>query len=581
MVSIKVALFISMILFSTLLIQINYVHAQTRSTYRVLLIYIPGIPLEYLNYTNSPLFNKWNETLVIRLDSNPPYTSLYHELLLLNTSWSLARKLVLGNNVIENNEIIEPYRAIDYTFINNTWGFLTTVFINMKSIDPSIHNRTLNPYYNYTYRYFPPQLIKLEVNETGCWTGYWDLLNTSITVRYINETFKITIDGYSRDVVFNNNTLDTQHILINITNANLTVKPGLYNIKFRIVDYNETHVIVFTPGTFEQSNWLSKFYGLYVKPINPSLPIEYFKYLDVDDIEWVFNETINFYRDMVDYAYRYKEASLYVLSIPLFEEIHRALVEDYISDSIANNLTIGLIQFINYLFNETVKKLGDTYFAIYVPYVYSNNTVINNIDISELIAVEPGLYKFVGNDLANLLKILFEYNIDFNIIKHGSEYYFLVKYRNYTINNIGQIDNGYFVLYPSNRASFANILIDQRTLIGYITMFAQGIGIGFIDINDVIRKQNSRIRELSDQISSLNRTIVTLNSTLTNTQLELGRCRSDYLNISSQLRDLRNEIDTIRNREKQWMVYALSGTASIFAILIVMYLIGIRGLKKK
>lgn len=564
-------LMIIVALFPIMFIQVDSVYSQ--SEYRVLLFIIPGLPLNYFNETLSPIYNNWNKTFLIRIDTEPPYTLLYHELLLINTTWDFSKKLVLIDSVRVGNESTEPYKAIDYKQLNNTWGFLTTVFINTRSVDPYIHNRTLNPYYNYTYRYFPPQLLTLRINETI----KWDLLNTTINITYINNTYRLTIEGYVRNSLFKNTTLDTDPVLINTTSANLTIHRGVYNIKFRIVNVNDTHITVFTPGSLEMYKWLSPFYGIYTKPVTPSLPIEFFPYIGVDDIEWVFNETISFYTDMFTYAVRHRDASLYVFSIPLYEDINKALINNYINTSIALNLTRYLISFVNRVYELIKTRLGQTYLAIYVPYVYSNIT-LNSIEISNLEYIAPGLYRALN--ITSVLTDLITHNVDHRIVKHYSEYYVLIKYRNYSINSINYIDNGYFIIYPSSSA-VENMFIDSRTIIGYLTVFARGYGIGFIDINQVVRSLSSEVRNLRDQVVSLNRTITSLNATLSNTELELSRCRSSYLNLSGLVRDLKNEIDAVKNRETQWMIYALAGTASIFAVIVVMYLIGLRALKKK
>lgn len=548
-------------------------HVYSQPEYRILLIYVPGLPLELLNASHSPLHSLWNRTYVVRVDPEPPYTLLYHELLLVNTTWDLRERPVLESGVALDGGGAVSRFAVSYDVVNSTWGQLDTVFINIRSIDPLAHNRTINPYYNYSSRLFPPQLLTLEINEFSNWT----LLNTSIVVTLVNGTYKVTIEGHVRDVAFKNDTLDTDPILLNITRANLTVGRGVYNIKFRIVDANESHVTIFTPGTLEQYNWLSKYYGIYTRPIVPSLPISYFPYLGRDDIEWAFNETIRFYSDIVSIAYRHREATLYVLGVPLYEEIYYGVFRGYINSSTAANLTSYLIRSIHSIVNTTKARLGDIYLAVYAPYSLVNKTA-RDIAIEGLELVAPGLYR-VNGSLASVLEEIIENDIEFYVLESGGEHYIAVKYENFTLNGHGNIDYGYFALYPS-ASSNETLTTNTRAIVGYIASLARGLGLGLTDANKIINSLRGENRNLRDQIRSLNRTASELNSTLASTQMDLARCRAENLNASSLVNTLRGEIDKLERRERQWIAYALAGTASVFATLIVLYIIGTRGLKK-
>ena len=538
---------------------------------------MPGLPLNLLK-TNDQLDKmiESNRTLVITIDPDPPYNSLYYELLLVNTTWDLGKALVVDNKVIMNEKTLEPWEAVSYTPINYTWGQIDTLFIDLRSLDPNKHSRTLNPYYNYSMQSISSDIIVVPINGSV----KWSLLDTNINVSIINGTYKLSIEGYVKDVTIRNDTLDTDLILLNISRKDLSVNPGLYNVKFRIIRQNNTHLILFMLGSRDHRGWLSKYLGMYTKQVIPMLPIKYFKYMDPDDIMWVFNEVLSFYNESLKVGCRYRKAVVNIFEIPLYEDIVLAQREGLINESLAYIMGRKLVDAIYSYILVARAMLGNVKVVFYSPYTYQNTT-FQNYQIEGLEIITPGLYKITTQNITRVVKELVENNIDFKILTYYDQYYVLIKYREYMVNGYENIGYGYFIMNPATKTGeYTEILVDTETIVGYLASLAHGYGIGLADANQKIDELNKKINRATSQIRDLNNTISRLNGTLQATQRELGRCKAQNLNISGQIDELKAEIRELKEREAQWMTYALAGTISIFVIIILLYVIASRGLRK-
>ncbi len=549
-------------------------HAQY---YKYFVIYVPGLPLNLLKINNQlDKMIEGNRTLIITIDPDPPYNSLYYELLLVNTTWDLGKALVVNNKVIMNEKTLEPWEAVSYTPINYTWGQIDTLFIDLRSLDPNKHSRTLNPYYNYSMQSMPSDIIVVPINGSV----KWDLLNTNINVTVVNGTYKLSIEGYVKDVTIKNDTLDTDLILLNISRKDLSVNPGLYNVKFRIIRQNNTHLILFMLGSRDHRGWLSKYLGMYTKQVIPMLPIKYFKYMDPDDIMWVFNEVLSFYNESLKVGCRYRKAVVNIFEIPLYEDIMLALREGLINETLAYIMGKKLADAIYSYVLVARAMLGNVKVVFYSPYTYQNTT-FQNYQIEGLEIITPGLYKITTQNITQVVKELVENNIEFKILTYNDQYYVLVKYREYMVNGYENIGYGYFIMNPATKTGeYTEILVDTETIVGYLASLAHGYGMGLADANQKIDELNKKINRATSQIRDLNNTISRLNGTLQATQRELGRCKAQNLNISGQINELKDKIRELKEREAQWMTYALAGTISIFVIIILLYVIASRGLRK-
>jgi len=561
------------ILISSIQLTVSQQSQQPRT--KTLLLIIPGIEVSKLKY-GVPLEEYINRSSITIVKPIPIYNDLYYELLILNTSLD-PKKVIVHNDTVEfmNGSIVKPWEALNYTQIENIWSN-TTVFINIRSLNPLKNNRTLNPYFNLT-KQIPPQILVVPINGSI----KWNLLNTTVNITLSDNTFRITLEEYNiRGVVFHNETNATDHIFINVSKPGLGVPMGKYHIKFRIIDYNETHVIIFTLGSREVSDWLSSSFGIFVKPVTPYIPFEYFKYMGKDDIKWVIEEVMSFYQEMISVAYRYKNAILEVFEIPLFVELHEAYLQNYIDEELMIDLEKLVVDGINKVLNITKLRLGETNIIIYIPFTYRENST--RLFIEGLYPIEPGLYRVENESMIqNITTTLLKNDIEFKILNIRDKYYVFIYSYEHIINGLGGIDNGYLIVYPSSTPGHTNVVIDTENVIGYISSLAKGYGIGMSSAGEIIEDLRSEIKDLNDKIRDLNGTVRALNDRIARLNISLGQCRAKYLNLSNNISNIINEWREAKEREKQLMIYSITGTISILVIVLTLYYIGRRGLSKQ
>ncbi len=568
----KILIYLSLMI---ILFSLTNIPIQTHSvTAKTLLIYVPGLDPSLLNKDNEPFKSIMNKSSVIKVEPEPPYTLLYHELLMINNTWDLGRKLVINNTIYDSDgSTIDPWDSIEESTIDTLWGQLDTLFLNTRIVDPTKHSRSLNPYFNNTKQYIPPKLFTIPINGSV----KWDLLNTTVSITHINNTYRVTIEGYIKNAGFFKETNATDTLILNIGNNTKNLVPGKYNIKFRIIKTNSTHITLFTLGGRRVDGWKSEYFGVFIKPIVPDIPYQYFKYMDEEDIKWVLEEIIDYYYQLLIIGYKHKDASLQILEYPLFTEIHEAIVNGYVNKSLENKIEDILVDGLGKLINYTRIRFGSTNVMFYIPYTYKE--IERNIVIPGLKPLEPGLYEVLGN-ITHIIPKLSSNNIDYRIIEYRGKYYVLINYHGYKVNNVGDIGEGYLITYPSSNPETYTVTISTSNVIGYIVSFAKGYGLGIYEIYKEIDKAQSKIKELNNDIRDLNNTINRLNSTIITLRRDLGSCKAKNLNISSKIDELKQELNSVKEREKQWMIYSTVGTVSIFLIIVVLYLLGRKGVKK-
>jgi len=553
------------------------VTAQTEE-YRILVLLLPGVPLEVL-VKNSSLENivKNNNTVIHSVESKPPYTPLHYELILLNATWNSRKSLALNDAVMMANGVVEPWSAVNHTLINATWGQVETLFVNFKALDPFQHARAVNPFYNYTAKSIPSTLLTIPLNNAT----YWPLLDTNVTLTLINDTYKITVEGYRRDVVFRNVTLDTDLVLLNITRQNLTVPPGLYNVKFKIVEVNETHAKVLMLGSRDYRDWYSKYFGIYVKNVLPRLPIEVLGELDSDNKVWVFKQVLEFYNESVKLGLRYRDAYVNIIEISVYEDLAEAYSLGLINQSelakleeIFANATWSYIDVVQ-------KTIGKCIIVILVPYVHVLENDLPNFEIEGLEYVAPGVYRVTGN-ISEVAGKLAERSVKYEVVEFNGDKYVLTWYGNIKINGYGGYRNGYMIVNPVEYAvKYSNLILTPENIAGYLVALANGYGAGATTLHKVIGDLKKRVSDLTFKVDQLNMTVISLNATIQSLQRDLGECNAARLNSTGVLSDLRRELDEARKREATWMTYAVAGTASLLAIVLLLYFIGSRAFVKK
>jgi len=571
------ALFAIAVLISQLNIN-AVVAAQTSEEYRVLVLILPGVPLEVL-VKNSSLKSvvESNNTVIHSVESKPPYTPLHYELILLNATWNSRKALALNDTVLTDSGVVEPWNVVNHTMINATWGQVETLFVNFKAVDPFQHARAVNPFYNYTARSIPSTLLTLPLNNTI----YWPLLDTNVTLTLINGTYKITVEGYRRDVVFRNATLDTDLVLLNITRQDLKVPLGLYNVKFKIVEVNNTHAKVLMLGSRDYRDWYSKYFGLYVKNVLPRLPLEVLGELDFDNKVWVFKQVLEFYNESVKLGLRYRDAYVNLIEIPIYEDLAEAYSLGLINqtelaklEEIFANATWSYIDVVQ-------KTIGKCILVVLVPYVHVLKSSLFNLEIEGLEYTASGVYRVTGS-VSEVVSKLAERNVKYEVVEVIGDKYVLTWYGDFKINGYGGYRSGYVVVNPVEYAvKYSNLILTPENIAGYLAALVNGYGAGATTLHKVIGDLKKRVSDLTFKVDQLNMTVNSLNATIQSLQRDLGECNAARLNFTGMLSDLKRELDEARKREVVWMTYAVAGTTSLLAIVILLYFIGSRVFVKR
>ncbi|MET1160433.1 MAG: hypothetical protein ABWW65_05675 [Thermoprotei archaeon] len=490
---------------------------------------------------------------------------------LLNVTWDLSKSLVLEDTVFVVGNDKEAWNALNYSIVNTVWGKLNTTFIGLRVVNPHTHPRSLNPYYEYNSKLFSPDIIVVPINGTI----KWELLDTIVNITEVNGSFYITIGNYAEKIAFSTTTQDTQYIRFNITREDLEVPPGIYYVKFRIVDRNATHVKILELGSRETQDWLSEYYGAFSRSVTPYLPLELFKQIDSDDIMWCVNEITSFYKEMISVALRYEGSSLYILEYSLFEQLRKALEENIVDERMYENITKVLVSGLEDIIELSENKLGEISIMLYIPYSYSEHAISYTIE---------GLYH-VGNsiyrveNLEKAIHALLEHRIRYELFSFNNALYARIWSNNVVINGYGGISYGYIITYPSDTPGDTGIVADTSNVVGYIASLAKGFGKGMATIMPEIDRLSSRLGELSDKLDELNRTVTSLNTTVKSLREQLGDCRAENLLISNRINELQDEINRLKELNRQLEIYTGAGVVSLAVLISLLFLMSSRRYK--
>jgi FtsZ-binding cell division protein ZapB len=578
----RIKILLSMLIASLIIVSLIVFPVKTYSeetVLRFLFIYAPGFNINTaLNMTDKLEFLK-NSTFQAKILPEPPYTLVYHEALIVNNTWNLGRAIVFDNYtaLLSNNTVTPLYRIIPTTILGNIWGFLDTLFVDVGSINPKIHSRAVNPYYNSTNKIIEPTIFVIPINGTT----YWKQLNTTIHLTVSKDYYTITIKNYVGGIKFSRKEGATPPLKINITNRNLGIAPGIYYLVFRVVSINNTHIILFTPGTRMVNDWYSEYYSTdfqkFDKPIVPRIPLSnILEKLGSDDLEWLINETIDFYDSVLSNAYKYRSATINFIEYPLIYDLYNAYLNGYISDEELNR-GLKLAYYGLYKIIETTRSMinENITIMIYSPFTFLNRSY-EKLNIEGTEVVEPGLLR-VTSDLRHVVSELVSKNVAFKLFSMNNRYYVLINDPKYFGKDMGQLIIwgvglrkilGTFTLSPENIASF-------------IISMSRGYSVGLTNAINQITLLNIKISDLKSTINDLNNKIKSLNNTLFHINMSLGKCNAEKINITNKIMSLREEIEKYRSREEEALTYAITGSISVFIILAIIYLIGYKGVKKK
>jgi hypothetical protein len=578
----RINILLSMLIVSLIIASLIIFPTRTYSeetVLRFLFIYAPGFNINTaLNTTDKLAFLK-NATFQAKILPEPPYILAYHEALIVNNTWNLGKAIVFDNYtaLLSNNTVIPLYKIIPTIILGNIWGFLDTLFVNTGSISPKIHSRTINPYYNSTNKIIKPSIFVIPINGTI----YWKQLNTTIHLTVSKDYYTITIKNYVKGIKFSREEGATPALKINITSKNLGIAPGVYYLIFRVVSINNTHVVLFTPGTRVVNDWYSEYYSAdfqkFDKPIIPRLPLSnILERLGSDDLEWLINETIDFYDSVLSDAYKYRSAIINFIEYPLIYDLYNAYLNGYISNEELNR-GLKLAYYGLYKIIETARSMinENITIMIYSPFTFLNTTHEKFIIMGTEV-IEPGLLHITG-DLRHVVSDLMSKNITFRLFSMNNKYYVLIDDPKYFNKGMGQL----IVWGVGIRKILGTFMLSPENIASFIISMSRGYSIGLANAINKITLLNIKISDLESTINDLNNRIKSLNNTLFHINISLGKCNAEKINITNKIISLREEVEKYKSREEEALTYAITGSISVFIILTIIYLIGYRGIKKK
>lgn len=548
-------------------------YSQQPAYLRFLFLYAPGFSLDKaLNITESLKFLE-NATFKAYVKPVPPYTLAFNEVILVNGTWDLSRAIVLDNNtaLLANNSYVPLYKLMPEQLITNIWGSLDTMFLGTASVDPQIHSRTMNPYYNETDKVINPELFIIPINGTA----RWEQLNTTVKLSVTDQYLILTVENYVKSIKLSKESNITPILKFNITGENISVEPGIYYLKFRVLRINETHVVLFTPGTRRADQWFSDYFEKFDKPVAPRIPLEYLKYMDKDDLEWLVNEIIGFYKSMLNTAYKYRAAIINFVEYPLIYDLWMAYIQGYIDQEQLGELEELAYKGVSELINTTKSMIGENITAIiYSPFTFNNYK--ETLSLNGLQYIEPGLYMIKG-DIDQIIAELTGQGISFSTIPFNDKTLLLINDPKYC-----GISKGQLIVYGQGlRRIFATLTLQPTNIASFIASLTRGYGVGLANAINEITLINLKVQSLNDEINTLQNKLESINQTLFNVNQTLSMCKAENINLTDQIIDYKNKINEYMRREQQALLYATIGSVSILVIIILLYIIGTRGLIKK
>ncbi len=551
---------IGMLVLSTVPLSFSAEEASTVKVQKILFIYAPGFSpyIPEINKTNTLKKILENATIINVVDA-APYDPLYSELVIVNNTWDLSKALPENDKVIlANGSEIPPYKAIPPEIIKDIWGATDTVFIAVDAVDPTVSNKTANPYYDTERNVIPPQLLTIPLNGSI----HWDILNTDISVSKVKGGYRLVIKNYI-DILIGNASMISSTIKLDVKDQNLPISTGTYWIRFRIVDVNETHVVLFTPGTRKSIGWISSELGELPRPVIPTLPIQYFKYLGEDDIEWVINEVTSFYSALVEKMTVDTQPSVYFIYYPLLMQIHQLKDNPHYSRYLELVLK-GLSQVISM---AQSRLTADTLVMIYSPFSYTDNG--RRIDIDGLELVLPGLYKITG-DLGKVIDEVTKYTTKISVITFRDQKYLVVNEPDLAFNGAEPYGPSYLVIFNPFGGLEKPVTLTPLNIASYLVALARGYSYGLAPITSYVDKLREEINNMTSEIKDLKNKIKDLNSTIDTLKLQLGEYKAKYINMTSQISDLKKKIEEAQQKEQQALLFATVGTISIIVIVVIL-----------
>jgi len=543
---------------------VSTVYSQETPT-KVLVILAPGMNYTLYNELMGANVSFVREAEVIEINQYPPYTSLYYEYLVLSPNgYSLSNGIPLENYVMRwNGSKMDPVSIVNQSKIVDLWGDLDTVFINARIVSPENHSRTVNLEYKVDKAVIPLTVFEFKPDITE----YWELLNTTIKVSIVNESYIFELANYGVSINLSESNPVSPVVTISVSeNKTKYLEPGDYKLRFRMYVVNESKIVLLTLGTRNPSRAFSEFYHGYNNPITPHLGINetLVEKLPAEMIMWIVDEVSNFYVDLVNYVLNKYTGDFTYIYYPLFEEVYK-LTRSIDNESLRNIL----IEKVYEGFNELVKKarirMGEDDTIVFIISPYTIAQVDNGLDL-EFIA--PGIIGYNETVINDLLMNNYTYSIE---VINGTMYVFI------TDERIGY-GRGYIMIYPS--LMDVEIKPLNARALEFYNIFMGSAGYGLRQLVKKIKELNNEITKLNNKINELNTTNTNLRSEIDNLKKQLGEANATVVDLKNQIASLKDQIDKLEKEREQIYMYLTMGIVTAILLSIV-YILIIRSIARK
>lgn len=493
-----------------------------------------------------------NHSEVLRVQPRPPYDYLVDLLKLVDPTFDYVRVGVVNESFArEGGALIPLAKALNQTLIGEAWAGNFTVFVNVPGVDPSGPCLAINPYFNVTGNYIPPAVLTVPINGSA----KWGFLNATVALIKTSSGFQLNLTDFNAVMMFDNATLSTEPYAVSVP-ENHSVAPGVYYMVFKIVEANETHAVLLFPGALMSSGWLSSFYGSFSSAafFIEAVPDGVLSSLPPSALLWLYNQTLEFYRQLVLKATWYTSGGVYLLYYPAFLELERlrafvdAATYAKMLNMTAGNLDNIIITLRNFLgVNTTV--------AIYSPYTPSAAQRPLELDAPQVL---PGVYNITGRpDVAASLAAR---GVDFEVRQsRGSALLYLLSAA------AAGLDDGYLVVakpYALNETLSASATVGEDYVDSAIRSFGKlAYPSAFLAVRALFEAQQA-INNMTSTISSLRDNVNALNQTVNVLLVTAGNCNASVANLTARLLDMESRVEGAERLMEQAKLFLAAGVAA-------------------
>ncbi|WP_434731191.1 hypothetical protein WLZ34_06310 [Thermogladius sp. KZ2Tp1] len=530
---------------------------------RLIVVYAPGADLGLLNATGAL---SANSTVVELVRPQPPYDYLYHLLKLVDPSLGLETVVVNETTALVDNKPVDLASAVNQSYVNEVWGGNFTVFIGVPGVDPNSTAMSINPYFNITGNYIPPQLFTVDVNGSV----YWSALNTSIVLTNTSSGLTLNLTNYDVVQQFDNKTLETPSFAVSVPSG-LNVSQGMYYLKFKIVSISGSKATLFFPGALKSSGWLNSFYGSFTEPVVllELYPRDLLRSLPLDALVWAYNQSCRFYSALVVKATWYTSGGVYLMYYPLFQRLSalKGLVDENTYNTLLNTTVTNVLSIVN----DFRTFLGVNSTVV----VYSPFTVVAGGASIGLPVVQPGVYDATSSPETISSLVAQGYSLD--VVRSGTRV--LVEVRDYS--KLGYSEGLALVLRPAgfNQTLALGGVVDQKVfetlLLSYSRLYYPSasalVSTGF--------QMQGYIDNLTKTVDSLRTQVASLNETVNVLLVNAGSCNASVANLTVKLNEYESRVGQAENMLNQARLYVTMGLAAVVVLNVGLYVVLRRGLK--